>query len=129
MTDKVLLKAIGEIDEKFIDEAAEYMPAAQAARRRRARRASLLAACLAVAVGVTAAIGLPGDRQQDGSAQKGSIPQLEMFDMEEGKDLNYVPNPAYSVPETDPAKYIAKPLLSEDPARDLWLSTIKRSLE
>ncbi len=72
MTDKDLLKAIGRIDDWFIEEAAESASAPQRVRRRRARRTALLAACLAVAVGVTAAIGLPGRN----SSMPGSVPEL-----------------------------------------------------
>ena len=73
MTDKDLLKAIGRIDDWFIEEAAESASAPQRVRRRRARRTALLAACLAVAVGVTAAIGLPGRN----SSMPGSVPELK----------------------------------------------------
>ncbi len=72
MTDKDLLKAIGRIDDWFIEEAAESASVPQRVRRRRARRTALLAACLAVAVGVTAAIGLPGRN----SSMPGSVPEL-----------------------------------------------------
>ena len=53
MSSRELLKAIGEIDERFIDEAAEVISAAKpAARRVRRRRWVAAAACLIVAAGI-----------------------------------------------------------------------------
>ena len=53
MSSRELLKAIGEIDDRFIDEAAEVISAARpAARRMRRRKWIALAACLLVAVGI-----------------------------------------------------------------------------
>ena len=53
MSSRQLLKAIGEIDDRFIDEAAEVSTAAKtAARRIRRRRWIAAAACLIVAAGI-----------------------------------------------------------------------------
>ena len=75
MTDLKLLKSIGEIDDRFIDEAAEYMSAAQNRRRRSARRAALLAACLAVAVGVVALVKPPESKASNDLGQKDALSQ------------------------------------------------------
>ena len=69
MSSRELLKAIGEIDDRFIDEAAEAFSAAKPAARRVRRRGWVAAAaCLAVAVGV-GVVSLPGLL---GSASKAS---------------------------------------------------------
>ncbi len=60
MSSRELLKAIGEIDDRFIDEAAEsYSAAKPAARRARRRGWAAAAACLIVACGVGITV-IPG---------------------------------------------------------------------
>ena len=59
MSSRELLKAIGEIDDRFIEEAAEsYSAAKPAARRMRRRRWVTAAACLIIAAGI-GVISLP----------------------------------------------------------------------
>lgn len=74
MNSRELLKAIGEIDDRFIDEAAEsYSAAKPAARRVRRRGWAAAAACLIVACGVGITV-IPGTFRAANKASSNDMP-------------------------------------------------------
>lgn len=139
MTDKELLKAIGGIDDRFIDEAFSPSSAAPNLRRRIIRRVVTLAACLAAVVGITAALGLPErnhalpDTRQEMNG--GATPVME--DHADGLELGAVRDSNAVKNVSEPTKsHIRVPvkkdemmprLLETDAVREIWYLSLKRS--
>ena len=123
MRSRQLLKAIGEIDDRFIDEAAEVRTAARpAARRNRRRGLAAAAACLLVAAGVSFTV-LPGmlGGANKASPENTAAGSTSHFDLDDNRAGSPAPEQSLNVKDafTQDAQYeeslqIAKPGAGSD---------------
>ena len=103
MSSRQLLKAIGEIDDRFIDEAAEVRSAARpAARRNRRRGWAAAAACLIVAAGVSVTV-LPGMLGGAGKAASENAATVDSshFSLDDKNAGSAAPDKSLNVRESD----------------------------
>jgi len=140
MNSRELLKAIGGIDDKFIEEAAQAAPAVKRPLKRTFARAGIAAACLALVLGLgiytrpfgggssknalssNTAYGGPRVTEQNNTKKPTQHLEYELIDASVREDG--VPDPLSSFHSPgDPDLSIPR---VKDAARDLWILTISR---
>ena len=158
MTDKELFKAIGAIDDRFIEEAACSASAAPKLRRRIAARVAVLTASLVAVVGITAALGIP---ERNSAAPTENLPVASEDQIMENdaaapgkaiqQDLSIPDSLKNSSEYSVPSRWIKSGAKQEDketkslssfhederlimmtqtdPVRELWHLTVKRSTD